>query len=91
MLDQMDRMTYLLQGFLEMYVCLITLLDAMILPHHYPDIESSDGSGSWDWDRDIIVKAPARVAGSTDIILHHSCVYFDEKYLNCERGFADKL
>ena len=46
MLDQMDRMTYLLQGFLEMYVCLITFLDAMILPHHYPDIESSDGSGS---------------------------------------------
>ena len=41
--------------FLEMYVVLVTFLDAIISPHEYPELASS--SGSWDWDRDTIVKA----------------------------------
>ena len=41
--------------FLEMYVVLVTFLDAIITPHEYPELVSS--AGSWDWDRDTIVKA----------------------------------
>ena len=38
-----------------MYVVRVTLLDAIIFPREYPELVSS--AGSWDWDRDTIVKA----------------------------------
>ena len=36
-------------------VFFVTFLDAIVSPHEYPELVSS--SGSWDWDRDTIVKA----------------------------------
>ena len=38
-----------------MYVVLVTFLDAIISPYEYPELVSS--AGSWDWDRDTVVKA----------------------------------
>ena len=41
--------------FLEMYEPLITFLDAIVSPHEYPELKSSDGS--WNWDKDTKIKA----------------------------------
>ena len=41
--------------FLEMYEALITFLDAILSPHDYPQLASSDGN--WNWDSDTRVKA----------------------------------
>ena len=41
--------------FLEWYAVLVTFLNAIISPHEYRELVSS--AGSWDWDRDTIVKA----------------------------------
>ena len=41
--------------FLEMYEPLVTFLDAILSPHEYPQLSSSDGS--WNWDNDTRVKA----------------------------------
>ena len=41
--------------FLEMYVCFVTFLDAIITPSNYPDL-LQDGE-SWNWDRETKTKA----------------------------------
>ena len=45
-----------LEVFLELYVALITFLDAIVSPGDYPDL-ATDDVGSWNWDRDTKVKA----------------------------------
>ena len=50
-----DRHTCL-EVFLELYVALITFLDAIVSPGDYPDLATND-VGSWNWDRDMKVKA----------------------------------
>ena len=41
--------------FYEMYEVLLIFLEAIVSPRDYPDLESS--VGSWNWDRDTVVKA----------------------------------
>ena len=41
--------------FLELYEPLITFLNAILSPHEYPQLVSSDGS--WNWDNETRVKA----------------------------------
>ena len=41
--------------FLELYEPLITFLDAILSPHEYPQLVSSDGN--WNWDNETRVKA----------------------------------
>ena len=41
--------------FLELYEPLITLLDAILSPHEYPQLVSSDGC--WNWDNETRIKA----------------------------------
>ena len=45
-----------LEVFLELYIALITFLDAIVSPGDYPDLATND-VGSWNWDRDMKVKA----------------------------------
>ena len=46
--------------FLEMYEAIITVLDAIISPHEYPELTSS--TGNWNWDKDSIVNAQGLTA-----------------------------
>ena len=46
-----------------MYETLIIFLDAIISPHEYPALISPDES--WNWDRDICVKAQGLKAALT--------------------------
>ena len=46
-----------------MYEVLITCLDAILCPHEYPMLVSSDGS--WNWDRETKVKAQGLKAALT--------------------------
>ena len=41
--------------FLELYEVLVTFLEAVVSPHEFPDLASSDGS--WNWDKDTRTKA----------------------------------
>ena len=43
------------EAFSEMYVALITFLDAIMSPQDYEDLQSTEGS--WNWDKDTKVKA----------------------------------
>lgn len=49
--------------FLEMYEPFVTFLDAIMSPHEYPQLRSSDGS--WNWDNDTRVKAQGLKAALT--------------------------
>ena len=50
-----ERHIICFEVYLEMYEALITFLDAILSPHDYPQLASSDGN--WNWDSDTRVKA----------------------------------
>ena len=51
--------------FLELYEPLITFLDAILFPSHYPELLSLSDGGSWNWDKDTAVKAQGLKAALT--------------------------
>ena len=62
--------------FLKLYEPLITFLDAILFPSHYPELLLSSDGGSWNWDTDTAVKSTG-FKSCSDIIRNnsHLCNY----------------
>ena len=71
-----ERHTYL-DVSLEMYEPLVTILDAVIFPHEYPNLKSY--TGSWNWDKDTITKSPGTESLFV-VIPDRSGFHYDQEY-----------